>query len=228
MRWIAADTRTGARAGIAWIAGACVLGFLVSFLSVSLASLPRDGFVLAHALVGGTYLALYSQRAGFGPAELRRNWPLGLTVGALAAAFSVSFVLSQPGSPGLQGSGQLVGIVWLGVVYGALDALLLTVLPVHAAWCTARALGWPGRPAGWIAATVLAVCASLLVTFAYHLGFPEFRGAGLIHPLIGNTVITLAYVLSASPVAPILAHVALHVAAVVHAYATSIPLPPHY
>lgn len=35
---------------------------------------------------------------------------------------------------------------------------------------------------------------------------------------------TLAYLLSASPIAPTCAHVAMHVAAVIHAYGASIPL----
>jgi hypothetical protein len=34
----------------------------------------------------------------------------------------------------------------------------------------------------------LAVSASLVITAAYHLGFPEFRGPELIGPLIGNGV----------------------------------------
>lgn len=39
---------------------------------------------------------------------------------------------------------------------------------------------------------------------------------------------SLAYLLSGSPMAPVVAHAAMHVAAVIHAYGTSIPLPPHY
>ena len=65
------------------------------------------------------------------------------------------------------------------------------------------------------------------MTVAYHLGFPEFRGAAVWQPVIGNTVFTLAYLVSGSPAAPVVAHVAMHVAAVLHAFGTSVPLPPH-
>jgi hypothetical protein len=60
------------------------------------------------------------------------------------------------------------------------------------------------------------------------LGFPEFQGPGVIQPLIGNAVITLSYPMSANAAAPVVAHVAPHIAAAVHAYGTSIPLPPHH
>jgi hypothetical protein len=47
-----------------------------------------------------------------------------------------------------------------------------------------RLAAWPRR----IATAALAISASLVITAAYHLGFPEFRGPELIGPLIGNGV----------------------------------------
>jgi hypothetical protein len=48
-----------------------------------------------------------------------------------------------------------------------------------------------------------------------------------MQPLIGNVLITLTYLLTGSPVAPIVSHVMMHVAAVMHGMATTMQLPPH-
>jgi hypothetical protein len=75
---------------------------------------------------------------------------------------------------------------------------------------------------------VLSLIASLGVTAAYHLGFVEFRGPNLVQPLIGNGIVTLSYLLAGNPLAPVISHVAMHVAAVLHGMATTVQLPPHY
>lgn len=227
MRWIAAEAKGSARGLAAWLAAATLLGFLVSFSSVAVGSLPRDGFVLVHLAVTGAFLVSYARWSGLRGDAAWHNWRLGLLVGALAAIFSVAYVVAQPASPGPQGIDRALALLWLGLVYGTLDALFLTVLPVHAAWSIGWWLGWSDTWRGIGATALLGLLASLLVTAAYHLGFPEFQGREVIRPIIGNAVFTLAYLASASPLAPLLAHIALHLAAVLHAYGTSIPLPPH-
>jgi hypothetical protein len=67
-----------------------------------------------------------------------------------------------------------------------------------------------------------------LVTAAYHFGFPEYRGGGMVGPVIGNTTMTLGYLLTNNPLAAIFSHIAMHVAAVLHGPASVIQLPPHY
>ena len=62
----------------------------------------------------------------------------------------------------------------------------------------------------------------------YHLGFPEYRGAGLLAPVIGNGVLSLASLLTMSPIAAVLGHIAMHVTAVLHGINTAVQLPPHY
>ena len=46
--------------------------------------------------------------------------------------------------------------------------------------------------------------------------------------MVGNAIITSSYLLTGSPLAVILSHVAMHMAAVLHGMETSLPLPPHY
>jgi hypothetical protein len=150
MAWIAAGGRGSATGHMLWIGAAALLGFLVSFCSVHLGSFPRDRFVLVHAAITGALVASYARWAGLNAAEFRRHWPQGLVLAFVAAAFSVNFVLSQPASPGPDGLDGVLAVLWLGVVYGLIDALLLTVLPVHAVWGMARpraggAIG-PGGP----------------------------------------------------------------------------------
>lgn len=147
--------------------------------------------------------------------------------GVLAGAFMVAFVLSGPASP-RPGAAELAGaIVWLGVVYGTLDALLLSVFPLLVARRLCDASPAPaarGRAAQPLVA--LAIC--VLLTISYHLGFPEFRGVGMVGALIGNVVMTISGLATRSALAPVLAHVVLHIAALGYGYDNALPAPPHY
>lgn len=71
-------------------------------------------------------------------------------------------MLAGPGSPSPKGMELVWAVLWLGVVYGAVDALLLTVMPVYAPGASASdpvgqargtaALGpvsWHCLPAPW-------------------------------------------------------------------------------
>jgi hypothetical protein len=68
---------------------------------------------------------------------------------------------------------------------------------------------------------------SLFVTAVYHLGYPEFRGAAVIEPMIGNGLITLGYLATRHPITPVTAHIAMHIAAVLHGLDTTVRLPSH-
>jgi hypothetical protein len=225
--WIAADARGGAKGHVLWLAGALVLSFMTAFIGVSILALPRDVFVLLHVATSGVFVLSYARWAQLDVRMFSVRLWTGLLAGGAASVFSVVFVLSQPGSVGPTDVSLLWSILWLGIVYGALDALLLTVLPVTAAWAISGDRATRGIGAA-ISVGAASLAASATVTAAYHLGFPEFRGPELAQPLIGNTIITLAYLLSGNRASPIFAHIVLHVASVFHAYGTSIPLPPHY
>jgi hypothetical protein len=74
----------------------------------------------------------------------------------------------------------------------------------------------------------MALAASLFVTAAYHLGYVEFRGPRLLQPLIGNAVLTTGYLMTGSIATPLIGHVIMHGAAVLHGMETTVQLPPHY
>jgi hypothetical protein len=148
--------------------------------------------------------------------QLRRRWTWGVLGAVLVGAFMVWSILRQPASPGPEGLQLALALVWLGLVYGALEALFLNVMPVLSAWEAFVRLGATESWFGRLAAGVAGLLASLFVTAGYHLGYAEFRGPALIAPLFGNGVMTLGYLLTGSPLTAVGAHMALHVTAVVH------------
>lgn len=213
---------------MAWAALAGLAGFASAATFSSWLQWPRGTFVLAHAGVTLLFLAVFVSRTGVRPlVQLRRRWASGLAVGLLGGIVLAYGVQGQPPSPRPTGAALISDIVWLGLVYGTADALLLTVVPVLAVYGT-RSPETLARGVTRLQWGAWALLASLAVTAAYHLGFAEFRGARLVQPLIGNGLATIAYLLAGNPLAPILAHVTMHLAAVLHGAGTTVQLPPHY
>jgi hypothetical protein len=210
------------------VAPAAALGFASAAAFSSWLHLGRDEFVLGHAALVVPFLIAYVVIARVHPmVQLRRRRLAGVVLGLLAGAVLAWGVSEQPASGHPVGMALAGSLAWLGVVYGTLDALLLTVLPVLAVYGSQppERLSRAGGRARWGA---LALLASLAVTAAYHLGFAEFRGPSLVQPLIGTGVVTVAYLLAGNPLAAVVAHVIMHGAAVLHGMETTVQLPPHY
>lgn len=210
-----------------WTLAAGLLGFTASAVFSALLHWQRDSFVLAYLLLILCLLVAYTQivRPDW-PTQFRRRWRSGLLGGVVLGALLVRSVLGQAGGSSTK-SGVMLAIVWNGLVYGAVDAFLLNILPVLEVY---RARAPVGRASAGqllrLGATVL--LSSLLVTASYHLGFEEFRGPALVQPLVGNALITAGYVLTGSPLTPLVGHVTMHVAAVLQGMETTSQLPPHY
>jgi len=214
---------------VVWILGGGILGFAISGFFAGVLQLPRAIFLLPYVAIAPGVFYAYVRWSGV---NVRRaalhHWVWGL-VGALAAgAFVVSNVLSQPASPAPVGLELVGALLWLGVVYGTVDALFLSILPMMATWQGCSKLGWTRHWPGRIVAGILALVASILVTAAYHLGYPEYRSGGLMGPVIGNSVMSLASLLTMSPIAAVFSHIAMHVTAVLQGVETTVQLPPHY
>lgn len=214
---------------LGWVAAAGLLGFALSMIFAGMLRLPRNLYLIPYIGISGLFFYACIRWSGVSVLELiRHNWIWGLVGAALLALFTIKNVLSQPTSPRAEGFNLIFDLLWSGVAYGLTDALLLTVLPVLATWQAFTQLNWTANLPGRILVGVLAVLASVLVTAAYHLGYPEYRGAGLFGPVIGNTAMTLGYLLTNNPLAAIVSHIAMHIAAVLHGPASVIQLPPHY
>ncbi|MCX2929125.1 hypothetical protein ORI20_02480 [Mycobacterium sp. CVI_P3] len=213
----------------AWIAAAAMVGFSVPALFVGVLRLRRSAYLVPYIISTSLFLIVFVRWNRLEPRELlAHNWMWGVGVGVLLAGFTVGNVLSQPVSPRRRGVPLALDVFWSGVVYGTVDALLLSVLPVLATWQAVGTAGWTTSWIGKGAVAVLALCASLVVTVAYHLGYPEYRHGGLLGPVVGNTAMTLGFVISGNPLAAVISHVAMHVAAVLRGPARVAQLPPHY
>jgi hypothetical protein len=212
-----------------WIFGTAAFGFFVSAVFAGMLLWPRAWFLVPYLVGGAALVYAYIRWSHVDVvAGIRQHWAWGLLGAAVAGVFVVNNVLPQPASPAHTGLALAAALLWFGVAYGTMDALLLSILPMLAAWQALSSLGWTSTWPGRLACGVIAFGASLLVATVYHLGFPEYRGAGLMGPVIGNGVMSLASLLTMSPIAAVLAHVAMHIAAVLHGMETAVQIPPHY
>ncbi|MFT3891056.1 MAG: hypothetical protein QM730_05430 [Anaerolineales bacterium] len=214
---------------LGWVIAAGVVGFAVSMIFAGIFHLPRNLFLIPYIGLSTAFLYVYVRWSGMSIVDLLvHNWIWGLVGAVLLAMFTIKNVLSQPLSTRSNGLSLFGDLLWSGVAYGLTDALLLTVLPVAATWQAFNALNWTGTLFGKILVGIIAMIASILVTAVYHVGYPEYRGQGMRGPVIGNTSMTLGYLLTSNPLAAILSHIAMHIAAVLHGPASVMQLPPHY
>jgi hypothetical protein len=210
---------------ILWFIGGAVLGFLVPFLFTSVLSLHHDLYYLIYFAVTLGFLGLYVRTTnvdliGF----FRRNWAWSLGIGVPISAFVVWNVLSRDSTPGPTGAYLAFEVLWRGAAYGVVDALLLTAFPgLVALGLLSGNLRGIFRNAGFVLATLVMV---IIITGVYHLGYAQFREAGVAQPELGNTIISVPMLATANPAGSVLAHAAMHVAAVVHSYETDVFLPP--
>ncbi len=207
---------------------AAVTGLASSGLFSGALHWSRNRFIVGYLCVVTVFLLAYARLTDLKAGDqVRRRWRAGLLGGVLFGALLVRSVLRQPSSPPPSGGSLASALLWQGLVYGSLDALLLTIVPVLSVYGTRPPAGLR-RPVDRFRWGLAGLSASLFVTAAYHWGFAEFQSTALLQPLIGNGLITLAYLLTGSPIAPLVAHVLMHGAAVLHGAGTTSQLPPHY
>lgn len=210
-----------------WLVAASIIGFLVPAVFSTGLRWERPYFLMPYIALIGAFLAIYFRHNPVSLKQLFGHWPYGL-VGVAAATFLLlRNIQGQPASAVPEGAQLAFALIWIGVIYGAADGFLLNVMPVLAVWHAWPAEATPSRKERIIRA-LLALAASLFVTVVYHLGYAEFRGPAILSVIIGNTIITSAYLLTGSPLAAVLIHVIMHVAAVLHGMETTLQLPPHY
>jgi hypothetical protein len=212
-----------------WILYASVLGFAVAAIFTGWLKLPRNIYLLIYIPLVVVLFALFILSNKLNITEMIvHNWYWGLIGAMLAGAFVIKNVFSQPSSKRSTGLELLTDIVWPGLTYGLIDAILLSVLPILAIQLALTDPAWTQNWYGKIGFGTIGLLASFLVTTVYHLGYPEFRGKKVIWPNVGNGVLSLAFILTMNPLAAILPHMAMHVAAMIHGKDTTGQVPPHY
>jgi hypothetical protein len=213
-----------------WIPAAALTGFTIAEVFAGLLHLPRSLYLIPYVGLVGLFLYTYLRWSGLSITDLlRQNWIWGVVAAVPLGVFTVGNILSQLASARSEGLHLAFDLLWIGAIYGLVDALLLSVLPVLATRGAFSALGWTKKWPGRILAGAIAFVAGLLVAVGYHLGYPECRVPGaLFGPTLGNGAMTLGYVLTNNPIAAILSHMAMHIAGVLHGPASVTQLPPHY
>jgi hypothetical protein len=219
------QTTVGWGGSLLWLGAIAVASFLVSWLLTDRLGIGRVAYVGALALVAGFLTAGYIAWSGAGAAFWTNDWAWGIAGALITGAFLSLGVgrvpVARPG-PRKMGAGA---VLWDGVVYGAAEGLLLSVLPVVVIWQGFAGAGWTH---GWrgILAGLVSLAASAVVIGVHHLGYREFRGEGLRNmrfPVMGCSVLSLGYLVTASPIAAMGGHFILHVAMMIR----GVELPPH-
>ena len=223
-------TRPGAaRQQWAWLAAGFVLGFAVPFLFADVLQLPRDLFYGIYAASVLLFFASWARATGLRlDVMLRRRWRLAVALGVVCALVLVVVVVRTEAPTARPGGLALVwAVLWRGIVYGAVDGLLLSVFPILAVFAATAGSRLRTRKFSTITVGAAALLASLVMTVVYHLGYSEFRSAKLAKPLTGDLVWSVPTLVTLNPIGAPIAHAGLHVAAVLHSYDTETFLPPH-
>jgi hypothetical protein len=213
------------RTQLPWFGAAAAVGFAVPYVGSSLLELQHDVYLALYFTAVLALFAAYVRTTRLDPrATLARHWKLGSLLGLVVGAALVRNVLGEDATPRPDGAYFIFELVWRGGIYGAVDALLLTVLPCL---IVLRGLGgtlgtWRRRLAYFAASLALV----MTITAIYHLGFAQYREDGIGAPETGNAIISVPMLLSTNPVGSIADHAAMHVAAVAHEYETDVRLPP--
>ena len=211
-----------------WIGGACLMSFTVAAIFGGRLKMRRNAYLALYVPAVAAYVTWFSVSQGLDiGAELSRHVIWGVT-GAVAVGFVViRNVVNQPRYPRRRGTAFMLDALWPGVAYGLADAALLSVLPVLAVREAALFVAGPTGPGGSIVVGGLGLVASLLLTFCYHVGYPEFRNPRVFWTMYGNGVMTLALLITANPLAALLPHAAMHVTTVWRSRESAGQLPPH-
>ena len=224
------DTRrVSARRHLAWLIGGMSVAFLVPFVLADQLALQRD---LYYAVYVGTVVgpfAGWARDTGQSPREMiARRWRLAVALGLVAAAVSVLIaVRAEDGGPHPGGLEFVAALGWRGVVYGAADGLLLSAFPILLVFAALRDTRVRRRAGGLVVVGAVAMAASLAMTAVYHAGYSDFRSDKLRKPVTGDLIWSIPTLATLNPIGAPIAHVGLHVGAVVHNYDTDLFLPPH-
>jgi hypothetical protein len=225
----AAARPVSARRHLAWLVGGAAGSFLVPFIVADRLGLQRDvHYAVYVAAVVGLFVTWARDTRQPLREMLARRWRLAVGLGVVFAAISVFIATQAEGGTDHPGRIEFIAAFgWRGVVYGAADGLLLSAFPILLVFAALRDSRLRRRAGGLVAVGAVAMVASLAMTAVYHAGYSDFRSEKLRKPVTGDLVWSVPTLATLNPVGAPIAHVGLHVGAVVHDYDTDLFLPPH-
>jgi hypothetical protein len=199
---------------LTWLTAIAAAGFLVAWALTSRLGVRRTLYIGALALLTGGLTLGYLAWSHTALASFATyHWGWGLVGAAVTGAILARLSRHQPGGPRPHGSRLTATLAWEGVVYGTTEGLLLSVLPVLVTWQAFAAQGWTSGTGRALVAGTAAMAASLTVIVVHHLGYRGFHSLAVLAPvMVGCGLLSLAYLLTASPLAAVGGHILLHTA----------------
>lgn len=218
-----------ARRQLPWIGAGLAVGFLVPFVFADLLALQRDVYYGIYALLVVGFVVAWARSTGRSIRQMvARRWLLALALGLAVAAVLAFMVLRvEDATSRPDGIALLGAVAWRGVVYGAVDGLLLSSFPILAVFAAFEGTRLRETLHGTLVVGAAAILASVAMTAAYHAGYAQFRSGEIRSPVAGSTVWGLPTLLTLNPIGAPVAHAGMHVSAVLHSYETDLFLPPH-
>jgi hypothetical protein len=211
-----------------WLLVGAALSFAVPFVFADALAMPRDLYYGVYFAIVLAFVTTWARGLGRLTDLLKKRLVPAIALAVVSAGALTFMVFKTEDASGHPHGLRFVGtLVWRGVAYGFVDGLLLSTFPVLAVFAAFSGSARMRRVRGKVAVGVLALVVSLAFTAIYHLGYPDFRGAKLRKPLAGDLIWSAPTIVTLNPIASPLAHVALHVSAVIHSYDTETFLPPH-
>jgi hypothetical protein len=199
---------------LGWLTAIAAASFLVTWVLTSRLGVRRTPYIAALALLTGGLTWGYLAWSDTSLTSFATNrWGWGLAAAVVASALLARLSRHQPGGPRSQGWRLTAALAWEGVVYGSTEGLLLSVLPVLVTWQAFAAHGWTSGTGKPLVAGIAAMAASLAVIVLHHLGYRGFHNRAALAPvMVGCGLLSLAYLLTASPLAAVGGHIILHTA----------------
>jgi len=212
-------------AHLVWFATGCALGFLIPYIFTSVLDLSHDLYYLIYFGTVLVFLAAYTRATGADVIQFfRTSWRWSLAIGLLSTLFVIVNVVSRNSTDGPSGLYAVFEVMWRGLAYGTVDALLLSAFPGLVAFgLIGRDLSNLRRHCAFFAAALPLV---VVITATYHLGYEQYREDGIIAPEIGNTVISVPMLTTGNPLGSLITHASMHATADIHSYETDVFLPP--
>jgi hypothetical protein len=208
-----------------WFVAVSTVAFLIPYVGVSILDLQHDVYYLVYFVVTAALLVTYVRNEHVDVRRIFRHaWPWSLGLGVALGVAQVWNVLGEDATDHPAGAYFAFELLWRGVTYGVVDALLLSAFPCFVAYSVLR-----GRVGGFVGKArfaALALPLVLIITATYHLGYPQYREDGVGQPEIGNTLISVPMLATANPIGSLVTHASMHTAAVAHTYETDVFLPP--
>jgi hypothetical protein len=211
---------------LGWIPAGALVGWFAAFVFGDLMTLPVDLYYLTYFGIVLGFVAFYVRRTGL---ELRswisRRLGWAVALGILGGVALMQGVLTRPETPAVSGAMLAWAVVYRGVIYGAVDGILLIAFPWIVTWRAfdAEHARWGVR----VRASAVALLAILLITTTYHLGYRDFRSSKIMMPNLGSLIGAVPTLVTANPVASAISHVGMHVTSVLHSPDSDLFLPPH-